>query len=194
MIFELLHAPFPAGYTETLLPLDDCKEACSVLNTDDDALIALFRDAAIEFVERFNAVRLGPITGLIWQADCFPASAGIPLVLGVSPVTQITAIGWKDSDGTAVTGTVGDFRIAQHGTVLPAIGGDGWPTDVGGEVEITFDAGYEADEAPAHLIQAAKMFTAFLYLNREGSVSGQQTEYVPPGVLALLNRSRRISV
>lgn len=194
MIFELLHAPFPVDYTETLLPLADCKEACSVLNTDDDALIALLRDAAIEFVERFNAVRLGPITGLVWQAQCFPASASAPLVLGVSPVTQITAIGWKDSAGAAVTGTVGDFRLAQHGTVLPAIGGDGWPTDVGGEVQITFDAGYDEDEAPAHLIQAAKMFTAYLYLNREGSLSGKTVDYVPPGVVSLCNLSRRPNI
>ena len=51
MVFELLHAPFPDGYAEALLPLAQCKKHLSIggsLPVEEDALIAILRDAAIK--------------------------------------------------------------------------------------------------------------------------------------------------
>jgi len=193
MVFELLHAPFPDGYAEALLPLAQCKLHLSVEDDGDDDLIEALRDAAIEFVERYCSVRLAPIGDLVWRAEGFPCSVRQALSLGVSPVTQITAISWLDSSGAAVTGTVGDYRVSSRGEVLPAIGGS-WPSDVGGGVEITFDAGYAADESPQSLLAAARLFLGHLWLNREAIITGTIAAETPFGVAALCSPYRRIGI
>jgi len=196
MVFELLHAPFPDGYTEALLPLDQCKQHLSIggsLPIAEDGLIGILRDAAIEFVERYCSVRLGPLTDMVWRAEGFPCSSRQALSLGVSPVTQITAISWRDSAGAAVNGVVGDFRVSSRGEVLPAVSGC-WPGDVGGAVEITFDAGHAANAAPASLLQAARMFLAHLWMNREAVIVGAVAEEAPFGVRALCAPYRRVGI
>lgn len=193
MIYELLHAPFPDGYTEALLPLAECKLHLHVDGTDEDDLIEALRDAAIEFVERYCSVRLGPMEGLVWTAESFPPADSQSLCLGAKPVIEITAISWKDSAGAAVTGTVGDFRVTTHGEVLPAIG-ESWPGNVGGGIRITFTAGYEDGEAPKSLLAAARMLLGHLHANREAVIAGSITAEIPFGVQALCRSFRRVLI
>lgn len=192
MIFELLHAPYDAGYGEALLPLAECKQQMKVDTDDDDALIEVLRDAALEFVERYCSVRLTETTGLAWKAEGFPC-AGRPIVLGVEPVSAITAIAWLDGNGAAVTGDASDYRVGLHGELLPVIGGD-WPSDVGGGVEITFTAGYADGAAPRSLLHAARLFLGHLYKNREAVTDRGSEGEVPFGVRALCSPYRRIVI
>lgn len=192
MIFELLHAPYASGYGEALLPLATCKEQLKVDIDDDDALIAILRDAALEFVERYCSLRLTETAGLIWRAEGFPC-AGRPIVLGLGPATNITAISWLDSAGAAVNGDVSDYRLGLHGEVLPTIGGS-WPSDVGGGVQITFTAGYAVNEAPLSLLHAARLFLGHLYNNREAVTDRGTEAEVPFGVRQLCAPYRKIVI
>jgi len=195
MLFELLHAPFPAGYTEALLPLALCKQhlhADSDVTAEDD-LIEVLRDAAIDFVEQYCGCYLGPRTGAVWKGEGFPAADATPLVLGVRQVSAITAVAWQDSTGAAVAGDAGDFRVTLHGDVLPAVG-QSWPTDVGGAVQVTFTAGFAADAAPPALLGAARLMLGDFYMNREAMIEGQVQAIVPFGVARLCSPYRRIAI
>lgn len=186
MIFELGHVPMAAGYGEALLPLAECKAHVSLEpdETEFDELLAVLRDAAIEFVERYCSVKLGPVVGTTWRAESLPSASCDTVSLGVWPVTEITEVAWLDGDGEAVTGDPEDYRVSAKGVLRPAIGGQ-WPSGVGGEVVVTFDAGFAADEAPKGLLAAARMFMAHLFKNREAIVTGTIAEETPLGVKAL---------
>lgn len=195
MIFELLHAAMPDGYGEALLPLAQCKAHLGLMaeDTDDDALVAAFRDAAIEFVERYCGLYLGPREGLIWRAERFPASDTAPILLGAGPVTEITAISWTDNAGAPATGDVADYRAFSRGDVLPAWG-ETWPSDVSGGIEIEFTAGFPDNGCPASLLHAARLFLGHLWINREAIITGTIAEVTPFGVTALCSPFRRITI
>lgn len=191
MIFELLYAPFPDGYGEAILKLEACKEHLRVDGDDEDDLIAALRDASIEFVERYCAVKLFSTEGMEWRAAGFPGSR--TLALSVSPVTAITAVEWQNADGDAVVGEPAGYRITARGDVLPAIG-TAWPSCVGGEVAITFTAGYPEGAAPPSLLAAVRLFLGHLYKNRD-AVTDRGTEgEVPFGVRQICAPFRRVVI
>lgn len=176
----------PDGYGDDILPLDDCKAHLSLDAEDDefDQLVAALRDAAIELVERHCGTKLGPVTGLTWQAEGLPTRSIDHVRLSIRPVTQITAISWRNSAGDEVAGDPEAFRVKVDGRVLPLVGSE-WPTGVAGEVTITFDAGYAEGEAPPALLSAVRLMLGHLFLNREAVVSGAASGEVPLGVTAL---------
>lgn len=185
MQFELAPLALPDGYAENILPRADLKAHLSFTpdESEFDGLIAAYRDAAIDMVERYCGVRLGPVTGVVWQGEELPS----PLKLGVWPVTAITAIAWLDASGNAVTGTASDWRIVRRDQVglKP---GKRLPTGVGGGVKITFDAGF--DQPPPALVQAARMFAAHLFLNREAVITGTISGEIPLGFRQLCGAYR----
>ena len=191
MIFELLHAPMPDGYGEALLPLDLCKLHLGVTQDDHDELIEALRDAAIDFIEQFCAVKLLSTPEQAWRGECFP-DRGRPLRLGMQKVTAITAIRWAGRSGLPVIGDVADFRVAMGRELLPAIG-KRWPADVGGDVQVTFTAGYPEDAAPQSLLAAARLFMGHLWQNREAVIDGMTAE-VPFGVRSMCAPFRRVEV
>ncbi|MDR7102988.1 hypothetical protein [Croceicoccus sp. BE223] len=194
MIFELQHVPMADGYGEALLPLAECKAWLSIGEgeTEFDDLIAVLRDAAIEFVERYCEVKLLETAGQVWTGEAFPG-AGARLSLGLRPVVSIAGVTWLDGSGAEVTGTIGDFRLLPGGEVVAAIGGS-WPSDVGGGVSITFTAGYAEGEAPKALLTAAKRFMAYLYMHREAVIVGAVASEAPLGVTALCAPYRRVRI
>lgn len=193
MLFELLHAPFPDGYGEAILPLEACKEHLRADGDDEDDLIGALRDAAIDFVERFCELKLGSTAGLIWQADGFPPRSTAALRLSLAPVTAISAISWLNSDGASVEGNASDYRLTTRGDVLPAVGG-AWPSTVAGGVSIEFTAGYAEGAAPPSLLAAVRLFLGHLYKNRE-AVTDRGTEgEVPFGVRQLCAPFRRVLI
>ncbi|MBT0667072.1 phage head-tail connector protein [Novosphingobium profundi] len=193
MIFELLHVPFPDGYGEGLLPLEQCKRHLRITSDDEDELIQVLRDAAIEFVEQYCGVRLAPMTGLQWQAQRFPVAASVPLPLSVAPVTAITSVSWLDTDGGEVTGSPDDYRVTSRGDVLPAISSR-WPSAVGGMVKIEFEAGYPSGSAPKSLLMAAKMFLGHLWMHREAVIDSGSMGEVPFGVRQLCAPFSRVLI
>ncbi len=195
MMFELQHVPMPEGYGEALLPLAECKDWLSVDQgeTEFDDLVAVLRDAAIEFIERFCELNLTSTTGQKWYGEAFPVS-GRSLSLGMSGVTEIEAVSWLDTSGASVDGTVSDFRLlGARGDVVPAIG-KAWPSDVGGGIQITFTAGYAEGAAPKSLLTAAKRFMAYLFMQREAVIIGTIAGEAPLGVTALCAPFRRIHI
>lgn len=192
MIFELLHSAMPDGYGEDLLPLALAKAHLGLMadDTDDDALVAALRDAAIDYVEQHCGLFLGPREDVTWLAEQFPGRDSTPIILGARPGVVLVSISWKDSSGAAVSGTLADFRVSQHGEVLPAIGKT-WPGDVGGGVTITFDAGFAANSAPPTLIHAARLMLGHLWIHREAVISSGAAGETPLGVAQLCSRWRR---
>lgn len=167
MNFELAPFDLDAGYGESIVSLADMKEHLRVTFDDEDTLIGLLRDAAVDFVERYCGVRLGECTGLEWRAESLPSRVD----LGVWPVTGITSIAFLDSDGDAASGTASDWRIVRRDQIALKPG-KSLPSGVAAGVVITFDAGFTDAQRPAALVHAVKLFCAHLYINREATSSG----------------------
>lgn len=172
MEFELAPFDLAADYADGIVSLAAVKEHLRVEHDAEDDLIGFFRDAAVDMVERYCGVRLGACAGLTWQAESLTS----PLCLGVWPVTAINSITWLDSTGTEITGDVAAWRVASRDKLLLKPG-QSMPSGVAAGVTINFDAGFTDANRPAALVQAVKLFTAHLYLNREaveaGSVAGE---------------------
>jgi uncharacterized phiE125 gp8 family phage protein len=188
-MFELEPVALASG--DDVLSLALAKAQVRLVDDDDfeDELIALFRDAAIDLVEKFTMKKLRP-TEMVWRG-VFPGS-GKPLVLGVGPITDVTAIGYTDSNGAAQMMAVGDVAIGTHRRVLPAAGKD-WPTDVSGidgSVTIEFEAGYALGAVPTPLLQAAQFMIGHFYRHREQVVTGSITAEVPFAFTHLCNAYR----
>jgi uncharacterized phiE125 gp8 family phage protein len=176
MQFELAPFALPADYAEGILPLADVKAHLAVLEDDDDDLIAAYRDAAVDMVERYCGIRLAPLEDVTWRGECLPS----PLRLGVWPVTAINSITWLDEVGTAVVGEETDWRILRRDTIglKP---GKVLPTGIGGGVEVKFDAGFPAGNPPAALVQAARLFAGHLFIHREAVITGTISGEIPLG-------------
>lgn len=185
MKFELSPYALPSGYGDGIIPIADAKAHLYVEHDDDDALIGIMRDAAIDMTEKYVQVKLAAIEGLKWRAERLCS----PLKLGVREVRAIEVIDYLDSDGVAATMDVADVRIGLHGEILPAVGAV-WPSDVGGGVEITFTAGFEDGMIPPCLIAATKLFLGHLYANREEVIMGATAVEIPMGFQMLCAQYR----
>ncbi|MBD2842703.1 head-tail connector protein [Erythrobacter rubeus] len=173
MRFELAPLDLPAVYGESVVSLADLKVHLRVTHDDEDALIEIYRDAAVDMVERYCGVRLGEVTGVEWRAERLDDV----LDLGVWPVTGLTSIVYLDSNAGDQTGEIADWRILQRGRIALKPSKSS-PSDVAAGVVITFDAGFGDDNRPAALVQAVKLFAAHLYMNRE-AVGAMQSGEVP---------------
>ena len=98
MKFELSPYALPEGYGESIITLVEAKAHLYVEHDDDDALIGVLRDAAIEMTEQYNQVKLAPVSGLVWRSERLCS----PLKLGVREVQSIEAIDYLDSEGVSV--------------------------------------------------------------------------------------------
>lgn len=189
MNFQLAPFATAAGYGESVVSLADIKAHLKVLHDDEDDLLGVLRDAAVDMVERYCAVRLGECTGLVWKAEAICS----PLRLGVWPVTAVTAITWLDSTGEAVTGDEAIWRIGVRDELLLKPGSS-LPSGVAAGVEITFDAGFDADNRPPALVQAVKFFTSHLKHNSSAVITGTISGEIPLGFRALCNSVRMVTI
>ena len=83
MSFELAPFDLPAEYGEGMVSLGGMKAHLRVLHDDDDDLIGIYRDAAVDMVERYCGIALGPKTRVVWRGERLSS----PIELGVWPVT-----------------------------------------------------------------------------------------------------------
>ncbi|MBB3034050.1 head-tail connector protein [Alteriqipengyuania lutimaris] len=193
MLFELGHVPMPSGYGDAILSLDACKAHLRVSHDAEDDLIRALRDAAIEYVELYCGVKLGPVTGLTWRAQALPSFASASIDLAVRPVTAVTAMEWLGDEGSEVSADPGAFRFSEAGELRPIVGGQ-WPSDVGCDVVVTFDAGYAEGEAPPALLSAVRLMLGHLYMNREAVVTTGAGGVVPFGVSHLCTPFRPVMI
>jgi len=185
MQFELAPFALPAGYAQAILPLADLKAHLGVLENDQDALIGVYRDAAVDMVERYCGVRLGPVEDVTVRIESLPS----PLALGVWPVTAINSITWLDEAGDAVVGEETDWRIIRRDTIGLKPGRT-LPSGIGGGVEVRVDAGFTAADRPPALVQAARLFAGHLFMNREAVITGTISGEIPLGFRQLCGAYR----
>lgn len=185
MQFEIAPFALPADYGDAIVSLADIKAHLGVLEPDHDAIIEIYRDAAVDMVEKYCATRLGPLTGLVWHGESLPSQIG----LGAWPVTAITAIKWLDQQGEEVTGDPADWRIVRRDTIALKPGRV-LPSGVSGGVEITFDAGFDDDTRPKALVQAVRLFAGHLFVHREAVSMGTIGGEIPLGFRQLCGAYR----
>lgn len=185
MQFELAPFALPVDYAEGILPLVDVKAHLGVLEDDENDLIGIYRDAAIDMVERYCGIRLGEVEGAVWRGECLPAT----VALGVWPITAVTAISWLDTAGADITGSASDWRVVRRDMIRLKPGAI-LPTNVAAGVTITFDVGFNDTNRPAALVQAARMFAAHLFIHREAVVTGTISGEIPLGFKQLCAQYR----
>lgn len=157
---------------------------------EEDVLIAAYRDAAIDWIERHTECSLAPRT---WSATFDGLTDRLELPR--RPVTEVSGVAYLGPDGGTTNVQSSAFRFVGE-DVVPNIGGR-WPAGVcaAGAVQVTFDAGF-ADvkrDAPA-LVAAVTLLAGHLYRNREAVVTGTIATNLPLGVASLCEPYRQVRV
>ncbi|WP_288016442.1 hypothetical protein [Microcystis phage Mae-JY04] len=175
MLFTLTPVDLVEGYGEGILSLADAKAHLRVDADyfDDDDLIRLLRDAAIDAVEKYANVRLDFTEGMQARFEGF--GHGMRMGVGPEATVAVTSISYVDSAGEVASVDAGGWRLDVLGRVIPAVGAS-WPSTYG-PVTVTFNAGYTDANRPPALVQAARFMLAHLYAQREavlvGTISGE---------------------
>lgn len=171
--------------------LADAKAYCRVLDANDDALITALIKAAREFVEN-RTEHVLVRRSITAQRPYF----GNYIELYRRPVISVDALSYTATDGTAATYSTFTSRLAgSPARVYPAFNGV-WPAlGVGGEVTVTYTAGYAAGEEPQGLIQAMLMLIATWYDQRETApTDARNVLEVPYAVDALCGQFKALLV
>lgn len=165
MLFTLNPIDIDGDYGEGILPLADAKRHLRVDADfeDDDPLIEVLRDAAIDAVEKYCNIRLAETTGMVARFEGF--GPGMRAGIGPAASVVVTGLSYVDSAGENADIDDGGWRLDVLGNLLPALN-TAWPTSYG-PVTVTFTAGYTAANRPPALVQAARFMLAHLYAHRE---------------------------
>jgi uncharacterized phiE125 gp8 family phage protein len=187
MQFELAPFDLPADYAEAIVSLDAIKAHLQIPfeELEFDELITVYRDAAVDMVERYCELMLARREDVTWRGEMLCS----PLRLGAGPVTAINSITWLDDQGMAILGAEDDWRIVRRDTIALKPG-RALPSGIAAGVEIMFDAGFTDDNRPAALVQAVKMFAAHLFLHREAVLTGTISGEIPQGFRQLCAKFR----
>lgn len=150
---------------------------------DEDALLAGFLRAAIDYVERRSGKNL---TEKVEMQTVDGFCGRIRLWKG--PVSSILSVAYDDDQGVEQTFT--DYRfVGSEQLLLPAYN-KSWPTyrRASGSVRISYIAGYKPEEVPAQLLQAALLLFGHFNANREAVIASDRAAAVelPLGVEALV--------
>ncbi|MBY0583271.1 MAG: head-tail connector protein [Sphingomonas sp.] len=185
MLFTLTPSAPVDGYGEAILPLSLAKQHLRVDWAEEDELILALRDAAIDMVEQYCNIRLGPVAGLVAAFGAFEPK----LRLGVGPAFSIVinSVSYMNA-GAETTLDPSAYRLAPGGVLMPASRAC-WPA-ADGDVTVIFDAGYPVNQAPPALIHAARLFLGHLYLNREAVITEGVSGELSLGFMDLCNRYR----
>jgi uncharacterized phiE125 gp8 family phage protein len=186
MRFQLDPFALSEDYVESVLPLAEVKAHLSIeaSETEFDTLLTVYAAAAVDQVERYCGLALGPKTGLVWKAEALPRRLVLP-----GPNVVLASVDYLDGDGEVGTVDVATLRVATGGHIVPKPG-ETWPSDIHAGIEIEFDAGYPAGECPPALKQAALLFVAHLFANREAVITGTISGEIPLGFRTLCSAYR----
>lgn len=186
MIFHLTPSALSEDYGDALLPLALAKSHLRVDGDDEDDLIVALRDAAVDMVEQYANLRMGPVTGMVARFDGF----GERMRVGVGPLGHfvVTGVSYVDSAGETIELGDGGWRVDVSGGLVPPIPTLAWPG--ASDVTVTFSAGYPAGQCPAALLAAARLFLGHLYINREAVITGTISSDLPLSFTALCDRYR----
>lgn len=149
------------------LSTEEVRQFLNLTTTDDDAMLGVFIQAAREWAEKTTGRAV--ISTVITQYwDQWPTN----WTLGISPVSGVTEIKYKDTDGVTQTWATSNYT-ADTVSIPARI----WPTDsveypelgnYPNAVWVKYTAGVAAPaEVPADMKAAMLQKIAFLYENRE---------------------------
>lgn len=165
--------------------LAETKQHLRVDHTDDDAMIQLYLDAAINHLDGASGWLARALVEQTW-AETFSSFARC-LRLAVAPVAAIVSVIYLDAD--AVEQTVSPDEYSLSGAELVFDTDYAFPTINAEPNSLTVT--YEAGEAiaPAAVRAAILLMVGDMYANREGKTDGGLI--VNPTVRMLLNPFRR---
>lgn len=188
MLFTLTPIDVAEGYGEGILPLEDAKRHLRVDAdfADDDPLIEVLRDAAVDAVEKYCNIRLAETAGMVARFEGF--GPGMRAGIGPAASVLVTGVSYVDSAGEAAAIDAGGWRLDVLGNLLPALN-TAWPTSYG-PVTVTFTAGYTDANRPPALVQAARFMLAHLYAQREAVITGTISSEAPLGFRFLCDQYR----
>ena len=190
----------------TQLSLEPIKQHLVVEHDEDDALIELYRDAAVEHVENVTRRTL-PLSQYRMSLEEFSPC----MELRAPPIRSITTVTYADSNGDRQVMPVSDLRVNTDyewaritpktsfpqgaDVVLTVIAGYGKVPD--GSLDafpytfpMVFEDGVDDYPMPNPLRLATLLLIAHWYENREEVVVGSSVAKIPVGVEALLFKYR----
>ena len=172
------------------ITLTEAKQHLRVTHTDDDAMIAIYLQAARQHIDGRDGWLGRAIMTQTWELslDCFPLDGTIRLPF--PPLQSVTSVKYDDSIGDEQTLAPDAYSVdaeSQPGWVVMNAGG--WPATFAGinAARIRFVAGYgTAAEVPASIKAALLLMLGTLYENRSEVVIGQTAVVMPFAAQVLL--------
>jgi uncharacterized phiE125 gp8 family phage protein len=181
---------------ESPITLAQAKQHCRVDHSDDDAIIQLYMEAAVDHIEGNRGVLGYGLVNQAWELtyDAFPSD---DLELPLGPVPSVTKVEYADLDtGVMIEWPSTNYQVdaSREGWISPI---NGWPdtSDVINAVKVTFVAGYgpTAADVPADIKMALLHLVSHWYENRE-AVSDGNMMTVPMTFESLIGAIRKISI
>lgn len=177
--------------------LEEFKAHAVIDFADDDALMQVYLQAAVSFMDGYAGVLGRCLVSQTWRQDFYGWQNRMRL-----PFPDISEVGvsYFDADGIeqtvpsnlfdVVEDRVGPWLWFREAFATPSL-----DDDRAAPVMVSFDAGYgDASDVPHPLKVAAMMLAAHWYSNREAVTGSRAPVSVPLGFDALILRHRRVGV
>jgi uncharacterized phiE125 gp8 family phage protein len=185
--------------TELAISVADCKKHLQIeaIETYYDSDIEAYIRTAQEYVEEWTNLTLFT-TNVTAKWNRFPLSLVEPLRLPAWPVSDVSSIAYRNTDGASINlSKVTDVQLSLQSVpalILP-LPDEEWPdtqTDRVDAVTVVFVAGYGATSAtvPHRIKQAIKLLVGHWFKNREAVLTGTISKEIELAVHSLLNQIR----
>jgi uncharacterized phiE125 gp8 family phage protein len=174
---------------ETLVSIADCKAHLRVTHAQEDSLIGMLRDAAINYVEDYCATKLGSYTAEVYLSQFRTVWFTAGPVTAIASVkyqatsddsvwTDLAAANWyKDIHKTPSRIAFKDAPTVYEYALAP--------------VQINCTIGHAT--VPDSVVAAIKLLVAHLYENRQEEITGTITSRLRLGIDALLSPYRTLT-
>lgn len=174
----------------------EVKAQCRIDSSSEDALLAIYIQAAREYAETFTRRAFCTQTLRGWL-DVWPPDDKPWIYLPNPPLASVSSITYVDSAGVTQTWSSSNYVVDGNTTTTARIGlayGASFPTLRSGlqnAITVNWSAGYGAAAAvPAAIKQALLLIVAHWFENRESVVIGSIATNVPMAANSLLSSVR----
>jgi uncharacterized phiE125 gp8 family phage protein len=185
--------------TELAISVADCKRHLQIeaIETYYDSDIEAYIRTAQEYVEEWTNLTLFQTT-ITAKWNRFPEAPVEPLRLPAWPVSDVTSISYRNTDGTSVNlSKTTDVQLSLQSvpSFVQPLPNSEWPetqVDRVDAVTIVFVAGYGTTSAtvPHRIRQAIKLLVGHWFKNREAVLTGTISKEIELAVHSLLNQIR----
>lgn len=183
----------------TAISLVEAKAHLRVDDSDEDALITSYIEAATDYAEKFLGRALIDQTWDLYL-DAFPTGTDTEIKIPKPPLIEVTGVFYNNTGGSEAAVDPGDYYVdsaSEPGWIVPQ-GGATWPAtlDAINAVRIRYRAGYLNGDSPPSAnvpssIRSALLLTIGAFFeNREQTVVGTIANRLPWGVDELLRKYR----